>query len=855
MTTPPTDTPAPDEHDEARPSDVATDVAAEFADDAAPRRVVSPRDLIFLQRRAQLGLAAGVILLTTLMVFFTLQPSLIFRNNTPTGGDMGAHVYGPAYLRDHLLTSFRLTGWSNDWYSGLPIYRFYMVVPALFVLVLDVFLPYGIALKLVAIAGLLALPTCTWLFGKLARLAFPIPELLVVASTIFLFDESFTIYGGNIASTMAGEFSFSIALAFTVLGFGVFIRGLEDGKWRIASTVLLALAALCHGIVLLFAFLGYLLILAMHREPAKWKHGLSVIGTAVLLSAFWVVPFVLNHAYMTDMKYEPQPTGYGESFVDMFFPLHTTFDVIVTGFALVGFAAALWRRNNTASWMGIYGVLLAVGVFVARESLPIIGLLWNPRILPFFYLMRYMLMMVGIYETVVAVARFVSLEHTAARVAKTGEEQTLAPSPRGRLGFNVTTAIVVTLACVSIIGFRFQQLPFAGIRASADGSERYGIGPFSVPRSNDGFVDGWARWNFTGYEGKNAYGEYRALVETMKQIGEDPRHGCGRALWENNGELNKYGTTMGLMLLPHWTDGCIGSMEGLFFEASGTTPYHFIAAAAMSKQSSNPVRELRYDDNNAALGVRYLQELGVRYYMGFTPEAIREASAQRDLTEIARSGPWVIYEVAGSDLVVPLTVQPVVVAGRVDDESVMGHPDDAKERWLEVGTSWFQNPNDWLALPAADGPAEWQRVKLAIDFDRRIGEPDERSRRVDVVVPSDPVDVVSIEPPKVTDVVQGRSSVSFRVDKVGTPILVRTSYFPNWSVSGAKGPYRVAPNMMVVVPTRSEVKLSFGWSFLDVLAYVISIAGVVVLVRWRRARRRTSADSYEGEDSLVGDQN
>ena len=811
-----------------------------LTDNAPTETRMTAAAAIFVERRTQLALAAAIIAFTTLMVFFTLQPSLIFRNNTPTGGDMGAHVYGPAYLRDHLLTSFRLSGWSNDWYAGLPIYRFYMVVPAIFILLLNIVLPYGIALKLVAVAGLLALPVCTWLFAKLARLVFPLPELLVVASTVFLFDESFTIYGGNIASTMAGEFSFSIALAFSILGFGVFIRGLETGKYRIAATLLLALAALSHGIVLLFVFLGYVLILAMHRDAAKWRLGLPVIGTAILLSAFWVVPFVLNHSYMTDMKYEPQPTGYSESFIDMFFPLHTVFDVIIMGFAIVGFLSALWRRNSTASWMGIYGIILAIGVFVARESLPIIGLLWNPRILPFFYLLRYMLMMIGIYETVVAVARFASLERAAARVAKTGEVQTLAPSPRGRLNFNVATAVVVALLAISVIGFRFQELPLATFRTAEDGSVRYGIGPFSVPSSNDGFVDGWARWNFTGYEGKSAYGEYRAIVETMKQIGEDPRYGCGRALWENNGELNKYGTTMGLMLLPHWTDGCIGSMEGLFFEASGTTPYHFIAAAAMSKQSSNPVRELRYDDNNAALGVRYLQELGVRYYMGFTPEAVREASAQPALREITRSGPWVIYEVTASDLVVPLTVQPVVVAGRTDSQADMGHPGDAKERWLEIGTSWLQNPNDWPAVPAASGPSEWQRIDVAIDMNRRIGEPDEASRRVDVVLPTQPIDVVNVAPIVVSDVEQGRSSVSFSVDKIGTPVLVRTSYFPNWNVSGAKGPYRVAPNMMVVIPTQTDVKLSFGWSLLDVFAYVLSILGIVVLVRWRRSGRQTN---------------
>ena len=50
-----------------------------------------------------------------------------------------------------------------------------------------------------------------WGFGRLAN-SFPIPELFAFAGLAFLLDESFTIYGGNLKSTMAGEFSFSIAL-------------------------------------------------------------------------------------------------------------------------------------------------------------------------------------------------------------------------------------------------------------------------------------------------------------------------------------------------------------------------------------------------------------------------------------------------------------------------------------------------------------------------------------------------------------------------------------------------------------------------------------------------------------------
>ena len=80
--------------------------------------------------------------------------------------------------------------------------------------------------------------------------------------------------------------------------------------------------------------------------------------------------------------------------------------------------------------------------------------------------------------------------------------------------------------------------------------------------------------------------------------------------------------------------------------------------------------------------------------------------------------------------------------------------------------------------------------------------------------------------------------MSFSVDKIGVPILVRVSYFPNWEVSGADGPYRVAPNMMVVIPTSQEVSMNFKPSLIDRLAYLLSALGILaVLLMWRQDRR------------------
>jgi hypothetical protein len=766
----------------------------------------------------------------TIFLLMALHPNLILRNNIPTGGDMGAHVWAPAYLRDHLLTNFKLSGWSMDWYSGLPIYRFYMVVPALMIVLLDVVLPYGIAIKIIAVIGILALPYATWLFGRFAKFAYPLPELFAIAATTFLFDESFTIYGGNIASTMAGEFSFSISLSLAMLGFALLAKGLDTGKHRVSAAIIISLSALSHGIVLLFVFGGAALMLVVWNKLESFQFGAKVIALAVLLSSFWVIPFVTSHAYMTDMKYEPRPSGATDSFWKMFFPLHILLDVSITALAVIGAVALVRSRHKAGTWITLLTLVLAAGVFIARNSLPVIGLLWNPRILPFFFLLRYFLFAVGLYEFAAFALRMKSMSRIARVEPGTPVVLDIA-KPRDNFTFNLALLSGFALFVLVAIGFRFQELPFGSTRVNSAGQYEYVWGPLRTKSTNDGFVDGWARWNFTGYEGKSAYGEYYGVVQTMKQLGEDSTQGCGRALWENSGELNKYGTTMALMLLPFWTDGCISSMEGLFFEAAGSTPYHFITAAAMSKQSSNPVRELRYDNNDAAIGVRYLQELGVKYFMGFTPEAVAQASQQEGLTEVARSGPWVVYRVANSDVVTPLATQPVVA------NISSSNP---RERWLEIGTSWFQHPETWTTPIADDGPSEWQRIDVVVDESKREGEPNSNNRRVDVVNPATALTPVPLEPVVISNVNIGEESVRFSVDKIGVPVLVRVSYFPNWKVDGATGPYRVAPNMMVVIPTSTNVNMHYGWNMIDYVAYLLSFAGIAWIVVTRRRSKQTA---------------
>ena len=70
----------------------------------------------------------------------------------------------------------------------------------------------------------------------------------------------------------------------------------------------------------------------------------------------------------------------------------------------------------------------------------------------------------------------------------------------------------------------------------------------------------------------------------------------------------------------------------------------------------------------------------------------------------------------------------------------------------------------------------------------------------------------------------------FDVDHIGTPVLVKASYFPNWAVDGAQGPYRVTPNLMVVVPTANHVHLHYENTNVEYAAYLLTLLGIVLVI-------------------------
>lgn len=779
--------------------------------------------------RLEYWIGLAILAACVVYVFIQLGPSLVLRNTTITGGDTGAHVWFPDFLIDHFLP-WRVAGWSNDFYAGFPAGQFYFPLPAVLIALLDVFIPYNIAFKVVTALGPLLLPAGAYVFARGIRAPRPAAPMLALAATGFLFFKDggdatmtfdFHIMGGNLPSTLAGEFSFMIALALSLFFLGTLARALDRRGPLWLPAVLLALTILSHVVVAIFAVYAGVVIWLIIR-PVKNFTRLAAVGVVgVLLTAFWFVPLAVNLGNTTDMRYEP--IG---NYLDWMFISENWF---LYPLALVALGAGIWFRRRAT--LIVAAVTVATGlVFWNWEGLrEIFGKApaWNLRLLPFWILMLYLLAGLGIAELVrlfaVGVTWVIRGDGRKAPAPATVDEPApRAPSPRVprhgiRLVAMAVLAALVTTICLVIV------------------------------QNERDFIPYWARYNYTGYESGDAanftaksFPEYRAFLDTANSL--EP----GRMLWEGGDAIGAYGTPLALMLLPYWTHGRIQSMEGLYFEASTTTPYHFMTVATLAQNPSNPVRGLPYKNiADFDLGVKYLQLMGVRYYAAFSTVAKDKAALNPNLEQVATvpdldgkppSG-WTIYRVKDAPTVQALQYEPVVATGMrsepawkcegVPKPADTGGPVAEFSPWECTAVPWFSDP-DALDRPLTDdGPASWTRAPAA---EARTAE---KQALPDVGV---------------SNIRTTESSVEFDVSRTGVPVMVKTSWYPNWEAEGADGPWRATPNFMVVVPTDKHVKLTFTTSTVDWAGRVLTVVGLVGLgglVWWGLAARRPDEPAIE----------
>ncbi len=754
----------------------------------------------------------------SLVILVVMNPWWIISSTTPTGGDMGAHVLGPAYLRDVLLPEGRILGWSNDWFAGFPAFYFYFPLPSLTIVFLDLFLPYGVAFKVVTVIGLLATPPAAYYLARSMRLGKHISLVAAGSGVVFAFFESYSIYGGNVASTLAGEFAYSWSFALSFVYLGLLIRAVrDDRKYTKWAALALAATALCHVLTTIVVIFASLFVLPWRkgfwRTLAIWAWGFAI-------AAFWALPLVARIGLTSDMSWTPLSR------------LEEVFPVELWLLLPLAVAGAIWisRRTSRAAPL-LAATLLPVIYFPLPNLMPelfpgIFGgerwKLWNGRLLPYWYFGVSFFAAVAVGAAIIWLSRRlpsrISTHWPRALIALTTIVACALVADSA--DFPVWAWVPVALAGALLIGVSFMWDMMMSTRnfLTAGTIAVVVLGALSGVT----FVDGWAKWNYEGYESKGPWLEYQALMTEIDALPD------GRVHWEANKDLNEFGTPMSPMLIPYWTEGSHPSMEGLYFESSLTTPFHFINSSEMSEHPSNPIPGLTYHTGDMTRGLKHLELFGVNYYVSFTPEATKRADGFSEMTKLASTGRFTIYELPETQLVEAAGFQPAVyevpdrgmLASLTGAETVTGSDGQELPSFFDMALAWYEDVDNLDRWVVSDGPEEWPRIESI----------QERPN-----LPLDtPEDAVS-------DIVVDNHRISFTTSAIGVPHLVKVSYFPNWTAEGADGPWRASPSLMVVVPTSEHVVLEFQDTWAESGGKIASLLGVVALLGvavWGLRRRQ-----------------
>lgn len=241
----------------------------------------------------------GLIYATLATLF---APRLLLLDSVLVGGDSSSWQGIAQHLFEVLLPAGRLTGWDMGNFCGYPNFSFYFIPPFLLAALPAYWfgLPLTVTLKCATMSGVVLLPICSYWGMRLMRFRFPAPLLAAGASLVFMLNEGNTMFGGNMLSTLSGEFSYMFAFALLPLFLGLMWRGSLEGRGWVACGVLLGFIGLSHLFVFIPAVFIVMAVFCFSRQ------GLFVLKTSLLgfgVMAFWLLPLLTYRNGLTTPVY------------------------------------------------------------------------------------------------------------------------------------------------------------------------------------------------------------------------------------------------------------------------------------------------------------------------------------------------------------------------------------------------------------------------------------------------------------------------------------------------------------------------------------------------------------------------
>jgi hypothetical protein len=380
-------------------------------------------------------------------------------NAITSGGDTASHYYPAEYLKEYLLPKGKIVGWCPGWYAGFPLFQFYFFLPFLITAFLGYVIPLQIAFKIVTILGTFLLPVAAFFSMRMMKFKFPIPIIAAIFTLSFLFMEANSMWGGNIPSTLAGEFSHSLSLALTVLFFGTLYLGLEKNRYILYNSILFTLIILTHFYTALFAALSVVFLLVISKKRrCTLSYLFKMALLAFLLSSFWIIPLFTNIEYTTTYNY----VWYIENIKIIFPEILLPFLIL----ALAGIYISL-RKKDERVWFFISSLVSSLILYMFANKLGLVDI----RFITFLQLYPLFISAYGFSEIIS------KCQNRFSRIIK----------------INWLIPLIVLFITLYWISYHTT------------------------------FIAYWIEWNYSGFEGKSLWSTFSAINNFLKGNSSDPR--------------------------------------------------------------------------------------------------------------------------------------------------------------------------------------------------------------------------------------------------------------------------------------------------------------------------------------------
>lgn len=580
--------------------------------------------------RSGLGDVA-VTLTIALLIASALGIPYLNSSNWPTGGDTASHLLYAKLYADDFLFSGHVLPWMPEVFAGFPYLSYYFPLPFIVIALLSKVIGFAQAFKWGAFLAVMLLPGAVYAGSRrLLRFSWPAALFGALGALAYLVHEQNSIWGGNLLSTLSGEFAYSYSMLFAVLAMMAWARAIHLRRGWLLASLLEAACGFSHGFPLLvvgFSTAFLLLDQALTGTPQEnWQRFKRSVGMllsghvlAFALLGGWLWPMLEMHSLTIPNDASFPVNGWRDLLPAALWPAAAGG---VIGLALL-FCPSVRRVWDSGQRLALCYFISAAGLsavaFVAGDQLGLADIRFFPPV-----------WLLG------AVACGWLLGQALYGLARSGPtEAWFRRLPRG---------LLAAAFCFGLVGWLGVQIKMA---------------------------PDWGLWNHSGLQAKPQWNNLSQLFPAMRGNLWSPR-----LVFEHDPANNDLGSTRTLEALPMFLDHR-PVLEGLYMESALIGPAIYQLQSEVSAQPSSPLVRFPSGSLDPELAAKHMAFLHADTVLLRSAKAREALEASGKFDKVAESLPFAVYRMKNFDshlaevVKLPLQVRP-------------------KQDWMQDAFAWYR---------------------------------------------------------------------------------------------------------------------------------------------------------------------